>query len=241
MAKVRVFISYAREDRESAERLYKYLDTIPGVLPWLDIRALLPGDNWARAIGEALKESRLVILVLSNKSVSKAGYVQHEVRDALELFKRRPPDERFLIPARIEFCLPKFEELGRLHWLDLFADWDSGLATLRKTILHEQAREAELAKADDAVQREKNHEDAQKILEVLPSDLKENLEGYAEWLWRHDFAIYDYESNRQNFPNWTKQAKLEWLQLLQEHGALGPGDGVNAQFTNVGLELLHLL
>src|SRR5437660_950189 len=45
----KAFIAYAREDRDSAEVLYDALECA-GLSVWMDVRKLLPGQNWPRAI-----------------------------------------------------------------------------------------------------------------------------------------------------------------------------------------------
>jgi hypothetical protein len=77
---VRVFISYAREDSEAANRLYNDLK-MRGLDPWLDTQSLLAGQNWKRSIKEALRTSRYFIPLLSSNSVEKIGYVQKELKD----------------------------------------------------------------------------------------------------------------------------------------------------------------
>jgi hypothetical protein len=44
-----VFLAYVEEDRQIAEWLYEALET-EGFTPWMDVRKLLPGQNWPRAI-----------------------------------------------------------------------------------------------------------------------------------------------------------------------------------------------
>lgn len=129
-----VFISYAREDSASAERLYHGLASIPKVTPWLDSKKLLPGARWKMEIMEALKTCDLFVILLSTKSVSKSGFVQKEVSEALEKLKTFPPDRVYVIPARLDDCHPKHPELHELHWVDMFPNWASGFELIVKTI-----------------------------------------------------------------------------------------------------------
>ncbi len=129
-----VFISYAREDSASAERLYHDLSSIPNVTPWLDSKKLLPGDRWKMEVMEALKTCDLFVILLSMKSVSKNGFIQKEVSEALEKLKTFPPDRVFVIPARLDDCHPKHPELHELHWVDLFPNWVEGFDLIAKTI-----------------------------------------------------------------------------------------------------------
>ena len=67
---MKVFISYAREDRKTALKLYHDLKKA-GLNPWLDLKNLLPGQNWQRHIELAIKSSDFFIALLSNNSVSR--------------------------------------------------------------------------------------------------------------------------------------------------------------------------
>lgn len=97
---IRPFISYASEDRHVATRLRDDL-LLLGATPWLDVIDLRAGEDWKVAIEQALRGSSHVIVLLSNQSVSKRGYVQREVARALELLAEFPPNTIFVIPVRL--------------------------------------------------------------------------------------------------------------------------------------------
>src|SRR4051794_25853176 len=56
----RVFVAYAHEDREQAGNIFDALQD-QGVDAWMDERKILPGQNWARAIRNALETADFVI------------------------------------------------------------------------------------------------------------------------------------------------------------------------------------
>src|SRR5207302_11245998 len=62
-----VFVSYAREDTAMAEQLCQALDGA-GFGPWLDVRKLLPGQNWPRAIDSAIEDSDFFLACFSTAS-----------------------------------------------------------------------------------------------------------------------------------------------------------------------------
>ncbi len=130
---VRPFISYAREDRSIARRLFRDLSAC-GSQPWLDIENLLGGQNWQRAISSAIRECSHFLALISHQSVSKRGFVQREVAQALQILEMFPPDEVFVIPVRLEDCQPKHERLSQLQWIDMFPSYDSGLRQLTKSL-----------------------------------------------------------------------------------------------------------
>ena len=118
MKPLRVFLSYAREDNSAAEELYDRL-LHAGFQPWLDSKDLLPGQDWRVEIERNIRKADCVIICLSGKSTEKRGYVQREIRTALEISDEIPEGKIFLIPLRLEPCtVPAV--LSKFHWTDLF-------------------------------------------------------------------------------------------------------------------------
>lgn len=126
---MRVFISYAREDIDTARRLYHDLKSA-GMKPWMDEYDLLVGQNWKAAITKAIEKSDFFLALLSSNSLSKRGYVQKELRRALSALEEMPPTDIFLLPARLDECKPEDERLRDLNWADMHYDYDAGLAKL---------------------------------------------------------------------------------------------------------------
>lgn len=115
---LKVFISYSSGDRPQVEALYKFL-LAQGADPWFDQEKLLPGQDWNLEIHKGLDEADVILLCLSKKSVSKEGYIQKEMRLALDMALEMPEGRIFLIPARLEECdLPY--KLKSYQWVDLF-------------------------------------------------------------------------------------------------------------------------
>jgi hypothetical protein len=129
-----VFISYAHEDIDYARKLYEKLKSVPSIEPWFDKKCLLPGVRWKPAIRKAIRESRFFIALLSNHSVTKKGFVQKELNDALEILDEFPENQVFLIPARLEECALPSEKLREIQYVDFFPDWNEGFETMLKTL-----------------------------------------------------------------------------------------------------------
>lgn len=127
---LKIFISYASADRALAQKLHDHLHSL-GTDPWFDVEDLLPGQDWKMEISKALEETDLILLCLSKKSVSKEGYVQKEMRLALDRALEIPPGDIFLIPARFEEVdLPY--NLRDFQWVDLYTE--SGMKKLVKSL-----------------------------------------------------------------------------------------------------------
>jgi TIR domain len=115
---LKIFLCHGSQDKPSVRELRHRLLAI-GTAPWLDEEELLPGQNWKLAIGRALRKSDIVLACLSKETVSKTGFVQRELKEALDAAAERPEGQIFIIPARFDECtLP--DSLQGLQWVDLF-------------------------------------------------------------------------------------------------------------------------
>jgi hypothetical protein len=124
-----VFISYAHEDAELAERLYKDLKNV-GLAPWRDKESIRAGENWKIVIRKAIKNSRYFIPLFSSKWVEKAKYIQKEIQYAIEYYDIYPESEISIIPARLDDCQIPFEKLEEIRYVDLFPDWNKGVSQM---------------------------------------------------------------------------------------------------------------
>jgi hypothetical protein len=83
----RIFLCHASEDKARVREVYHRLRVIDGFEPWLDEEDLLPGQEWAREIPRALQTSDFILIFLSQNSVAKRGYVQREMKLALDAWQ----------------------------------------------------------------------------------------------------------------------------------------------------------
>src|SRR3990172_3346322 len=78
---MQVFLSYSEADREFARQLAEQLSN-RGCEVWDPSDQLFPGDNWPLKTGEALKESKAMVVLLSPDSM-KSEWVRGEIQYAL--------------------------------------------------------------------------------------------------------------------------------------------------------------
>jgi HEAT repeat protein len=117
--RLRVFLCHASQDKAAVRELRAQLQAV-GAEPWLDEDQILPGHDWEQEIARAVRSSHVVLVCLSRSSINKEGYVQKEIRLALDIADEKPDGTIFVIPARIEECeVPA--RLRRWAWVDLFA------------------------------------------------------------------------------------------------------------------------
>jgi DNA-binding NarL/FixJ family response regulator len=119
-ATAQIFLSYAREDEEKVENLYQKLSDAR-FKPWMDTKDILPGERWKSSIQKAIRRSDFFLACLSANSVNKRGFLQKEIKDALDIWQEMLDSDIYLIPVRLEDCeVP--ESLCEFQWVDLLEE-----------------------------------------------------------------------------------------------------------------------
>lgn len=134
-----VFIAYGKEDEAFATRLYEALN-LAGYSPWMDVRRLLAGQNWPRAIEAAIESSDFFVACFSSKSVRKKGGFQSELRYALDCARQMPLDEIYIVPVRLDDCTVPRSIQHELQYIDLFPEWAPGMERLLTMLRREVER-----------------------------------------------------------------------------------------------------
>ncbi len=80
--KLKVFLCHSSGDKPAVRDLYKRLQA-DRFDPWLDEEDILPGHEWENEIRKAVRATEAIIVCLSQSSISKEGFVQKEISDAL--------------------------------------------------------------------------------------------------------------------------------------------------------------
>ncbi len=163
---LKVFLCHASADKPQVRELYRYLKR-RGLQPWLDAEDLLPGQNWQVEIPKALETSDAIIICLSKGSVDKEGYIQKEIKFALDKALEMPEGRIFVIPARLEECnVPR--SLNAYHWVDLFDE--GGYSKLMKSL---KVRASQLERA--TVQVSKQDENSSYLAEKPKQESREGV------------------------------------------------------------------
>ncbi len=115
--RLRAFLCHSSGDKPAVRDLYRRLK-VDGFAPWLDEEELLPGQDWQQEIPAAVRACDVVIICLSQKSVSKEGFLQREIREALYVEEEKPEGTIFVIPVKLEEVeVPK--RLSKWQWANL--------------------------------------------------------------------------------------------------------------------------
>ena len=92
-----VFISYSSKDKPTADAVCATLES-RGIRCWIAPRDVVPGEEYAAALVNALRESRLMVLVFS----SGANQSKHVLREVERAVSMGLP----VVPLRIENVRP---------------------------------------------------------------------------------------------------------------------------------------
>lgn len=127
---LKVYLCYSSDDRLVVKEHYQnLLDN--GIDVWFNEESILPGQDWELEIPKAAKNADAFIIFLSNKSITKEGYVQKEIKIGLDIADEKPEGSIFIIPARLEECTVP-SRLSRWQWVDLFSEY--GFSKLMRSL-----------------------------------------------------------------------------------------------------------
>lgn len=159
--KPKVFLSYAREDRDRVEQIYDSLKA-EGFNPWIDTRNIRAGEKWSSVIGEAIRSADFMLLFLSHNSVSKRGYVQTELRAALSILAELPENAIFLIPVRLDESEPP-APLQHIQFVDLFEEsgWERLLRSLSGSAEQNQIQKAPIRAVREEIKEDEKEKKKQ--------------------------------------------------------------------------------
>ena len=95
---------------------------------WRDTAELWPGEDWRRKIRTAItSEAFVFVACFSSRSVAKrTDHQNEELTLAIEEIRRRPEDQPWLIPVRLDECevpdrsIDATRSLNSLQPVDLF-------------------------------------------------------------------------------------------------------------------------
>lgn len=122
-----IFLSYSSPDYERVHEYYSSL-VRDGLDPWLDKEKLVAGQNWDFEIKKALSRSTIIVIFLSENSVSRRGYVQREIRIALDQYQNKLHDDIYIIPVMLDE-VPIPEQLQSIQVITASSDERYGQLT----------------------------------------------------------------------------------------------------------------
>lgn len=118
---MKVFISHAEQDVALAKKVATVL-TKAGLEVW-DDQKILPGENWAERVAEALRESEAMVVLLTPDAL-QSNWVRHDIEYALSEKRYRKRLIPVLVSSVSEECAQEQIPwiLHRLNMLKLADD-----------------------------------------------------------------------------------------------------------------------
>ena len=96
-----IFISYASPDRDKTLVFFDWLKK-NGFNVWMDCRSLMAGQNWDFEIKRALDKATFVLMFISKVSYDRRGYLQREMKLALDKLDEKLIDDIYIIPVLLD-------------------------------------------------------------------------------------------------------------------------------------------
>jgi hypothetical protein len=93
---LRIFLCHASADKPTMRILHSRLRQAD-IEPWFDEMDLIAGQDWELEIPKAIRASDAILVCLSRHSVTKAGYVQKEIKYALDVADEQPEGAIFIM------------------------------------------------------------------------------------------------------------------------------------------------
>lgn len=180
-----VFLSYPSERLSVARSVYEFLRSVD-VDVRFDKESLVPGQDWDRERVEAQSRADLAVLICARETFERAGVIQREVKNILDLIRDKPLGKIYLISIRTEeISFPP--ELARYQWIDYFkADWQPRLA---RSLLRKFA-ELEITPPEKLVARGDQRPDVVTrsfidSTEILEADIEFGEYGFGGTYWNY--------------------------------------------------------
>lgn len=118
---MKVFLCHSTGDKPVIRELYRRLKAESWIQPWLDEEDLIGGQDWNLEIRKAIRNCHAIVVCLSNSSVTKEGYVNKEIKLALDEADKKPEGTIYIIPLRLDECSVPMR-LGNWHWINFYEE-----------------------------------------------------------------------------------------------------------------------
>jgi hypothetical protein len=100
---LKIFLCHCNEDKPIVSKIHFHL-LKTGCDSWLDAGKLLGGQDWNLEIQKAIRSADVFIIFLSRNSIGKEGFIQKEIRMALDIEEEKPEGVIFIIPVILDEC-----------------------------------------------------------------------------------------------------------------------------------------
>jgi hypothetical protein len=134
-----VFLSYVHENADTVDRLATLHRH--GIEVWLDRTSIRPGTRWRNAIRDAIEKGAFFVACFSKEYETRAhSYMDEELQVAFDELRHYTSERGWFIAVRLNTCIIPRKPIGdigdltELQWVDLYPDWDAGIASLLEAV-----------------------------------------------------------------------------------------------------------
>ncbi len=240
-----IFISYAREDEATALELKNKLRGA-GFNTWMDKECILPGQNWDFEIRKAIKKSRIMIILFSNNSVRKRGYIQREFKLALDVLEEIPEDEVFVIPVRLNNCqIPQSFKKFQYCKIDDINGYNKLLSAIKFQIQIIDEKDSFIDERDGEIYRTINFNGKVWLADNFRFQVEDSIEykesnpihaGNESIVRKKLGRIYSWDTAMNIVPSgWALPSLSDWRELEEKIG----GIYVNGKLDDIAREIVY--
>lgn len=142
--RAKVFVSYSHLDEKFRGELEVQLTILQnkGYLEWWTDQRLVPGDEWEKAILDSLKQSDIILLLVSSYFLASPFCWAVELTEAI---KRHEAGTARVVPIFVRECVPEETPLEKLHgippkdqpvsaWKDRHKAWTTVAKGIQKAV-----------------------------------------------------------------------------------------------------------
>jgi hypothetical protein len=136
----RVFISFVSENKRKVKKLKDTLEK-KGIKTWTN-EEIPAGSDWQLEILQAIRNGQSFAACFSSQMINKQStYMRTELEIAEAELSRRPQDQSWFIPIKLNKCEIPYRRIGTtrtlqdLQWVELYKNWDKGIEKIIDAIL----------------------------------------------------------------------------------------------------------
>ena len=145
------FLSYAREDKALADRLFLRLRR-HGFRVWMDkppqpyvSEGIVPGANWHEVLHEQIRKARFFLALFTETALESGSYFEHELKTALRLYSDKSDHQTFIVQVLSYGAVPDLNVAGlcfsAFQWIDIEGDGLNALVCYLQRSLPLQSHE----------------------------------------------------------------------------------------------------
>ncbi|MFY2026533.1 TIR domain-containing protein [Achromobacter xylosoxidans] len=198
-----IFLSYGSPDLAQARTLYNRLKD-RGLNVWFDKEQLLPGQRWDFEIKRALRQSHIVLFLISSTSIERRGYVQREMNLAIKHLEEKLHEDIYAIPILLNSGI-KLE--GPLSDIQHISAEEAGFEDVLVGSIEKQ-----LSKLGHYLTQTEDHQEV-RMSKRQERESWEGLPGYDVEYWLPQFQSNVYPGLQEI----TTLIEGEFLAIRQDH------------------------